>query len=251
MFDYQARNDLLAQRTILVTGAGDGIGRAAALSFARLGATVILLGRTPQKLEAVYDAIEACGGPQPAIIPLNLATATATDYQNIAQQLEGAFDSLDGLLHNAGVLGDMTLLEQYDIDTWMNVMQVNVNATFLLTQALLPLLRRSNDASVTFTSSSVGHKGRAHWGAYAVSKFATEGLMQTWADEVENTSHIRMNSINPGATRTTMRASAYPAEDPTAAPEDILPVYHYLLGPDSKGVTGRAFDARSGVPAVS
>jgi len=126
------------------------------------------------------------------------------------------------------------------------VMQVNVNATFMLTSALLPLLKLSSDASVVFTSSSVGRKGRAYWGAYAVSKFATEGLMQVLADEVDGVAPVRANSINPGATRTDMRAQAYPGENPASnpLPEAIMPVYLYLMGPDSSGVNGQAFDAQ-------
>ncbi len=245
-FDFKPKPDALKERTILVTGAGDGIGKAAALAYARLGATVILLGKTQEKLEAVYDEIEANHGAQPAIIPLNLETATEHDYQLITQQVEETFGKLDGLLHNASLLGKLTLIEQYPADTWMQIMQVNVNAQFLLTKALLPQMKKSEEASIIFTSSSVGRKGRAHWGAYAVSKFATEGLMQTLADELSATSNIRVNSINPGATRTKMRADAYPAEEPsTLRPADeIMGTYLYLMCSDSRERSGRIFDAQ-------
>ncbi|WP_097460522.1 YciK family oxidoreductase [Mangrovitalea sediminis] len=251
MFDYQAPADLLKERVILVTGAGDGIGRAAALSFAGHGATVILLGRTISKLEKVYDDIEAAGGPQPAIVPLNLEGATAQDYASVADSIDENFGRLDGLLHNASIIGQRTPLAQFEPAVWQQVMQVNLTAPFLLTQAMIPLLRQSKDASVIFTSSSVGRKAKAYWGAYAVSKFGTEGLMQLTADELDEPSYsIRANSVNPGATRTSMRAFAYPAENPSdnPAPEDIMPVYLYLMGPDSKGVTGQAFDAQSRPP---
>lgn len=243
--DYQAATDLLADRVIMVTGAGDGIGRAAALSFADHGATVILAGRTVRKLEAVYDAIEGSGGPQPMIYPVDLAGAGEDDYAELAAAIDREFGRLDGLLHNAGVLGQRTPLSGYKPAVWQTVMQVNVTAQFLMTRALLPILEKSPDASVVFTSSGVGRKGRAFWGAYAVSKFATEGLMQVLADELEDTA-IRVNCINPGATRTLMRAAAYPAEDPRTlkTPGDIMPTYLYLMGPDSKGVTGRSFDAQ-------
>ncbi|MGB1236967.1 MAG: YciK family oxidoreductase [Pseudomonadales bacterium] len=246
MFDYQAPKDLLAGKNILVTGAGDGIGRAAAMSYAAHGATVILLGRTVEKLEQVYDAIENAGYPQPAILPLNLDTASERDYIEITNIIEAEFGTLDGLLHNASLLGMRTALENYDPVTWEKVMRVNVNAPFYLTQSLLPLLHRSDDASIVFTSSSVGSKGRAYWGAYSVSKFATEGTMQVLADELENTSNIRVNCINPGATRTSMRAMAYPGEMPTdnPAPEDIMPVYLYLLGRDSAAVNGQTLKAQ-------
>ena len=246
MLDYTAPEQLLKNRVILITGAGDGIGRAAALDCARLGATVILLGRTIEKLEAVYDEIERAGHGQPAIYPLDLSTATDENYIELAQVLEGEFGSLDGLVHNASILGQRTPISNYESRTWQRVMQVNVTAPFMMTQALLPLLETSNDASIIFTSSSVGAQGKAYWGAYSVSKFATEGMAQLLSEETENTSKIRVNIINPGATRTNMRAQAYPGEDPglNLAPEDIMPTYQYLLGPDSTGVTGQRFNAQ-------
>jgi NAD(P)-dependent dehydrogenase (short-subunit alcohol dehydrogenase family) len=244
--DYQAPPDLLAGKHIVVTGAGDGIGRAAAEQFAAHGATVILLGRTVAKLEAVYDAIEAAGGPQPAIFPLDLASTGEASYRDLARAIDENFGRLDGLLHNAGVLGERRPIESASYKAWQEVMQVNVNAQFLLTRHLLPLLQGAPSASIIFTSSGVGRRGKAYWGAYAVSKFATEGLMQVLAAELENTSNIRVNSLNPGATNTAMRRAAYPAEKPTTnpTPADIMPAYLYLMGDDSAGVHGRALDAR-------
>lgn len=252
MFNYTPAPDLLKDRIILVTGAGDGIGKAAAISFAKLGATLILLGRTTEKLEAVYDEIEQLGCPQPALVPLNLDTASEHDYIELSNHILDEFGRLDGLVHNASLLGVRTPVENYDPIIWQQVMRVNVEAPFVMTQTLLPLIRKSEDASIIFTSSSVGRKGRAYWGAYAVSKFATEGLMETLADELENSGNIRVNAINPGGTRTGMRAYAYPAEDPMTlpAPEEILPLYHFLIGPDSKAINGRSLDAQSDQSAV-
>ncbi|NLY58388.1 MAG: YciK family oxidoreductase [Gammaproteobacteria bacterium] len=246
MFDYRAAADLLQGRVILVTGAGDGIGRACAISCAAHGASVVLLGRTLSKLEAVYDEIEAAGYPQPAICPLNLETAAEKDYDDLADQLFDTFGKLDGLVHNAALLGPRTMLDNVKNEDWQQLMQVNVNAPFALTKAMMPLLRAAPDASVVFLSSSVGRKGRAYWGPYAVSKFALEGLMQVLADEQDGTSEIRVNSVNPGATRTAMRKAAYPAEEPEKNPEpsEIMPVFLYLLGADSKGVNGQALNAR-------
>lgn len=243
---YQCPADAFKDRTILVTGAGDGIGKAAALALAKHGATVILLGRTQEKLEAVYDEIVAMGAPQPALAPVNLEVARPADYEELAGMLGDAFGHLDGILHNASVLGEITPIDQYGYSTWESVMQVNINAAFFLTRALLPLLKDSADASVLFTTSSVGRKGRAFWGAYAVSKFATEGLMQVLADELENVAPIRVNCINPGATATKMRAMAYPAEDPRTlkTPNDILPAYLYLLGPAGKNINGQSINAQ-------
>ncbi|WP_339488019.1 YciK family oxidoreductase [Pseudomonas sp. EL_65y_Pfl2_R95] len=246
MFDYNARPDLLNGRVILVTGAGRGIGAAAAKTFAAHGATVLLLGKTESNLSAVYDEIEAAGHPQPAVIPFNLETSLPHQYDELAAMIETEFGKVDGLLHNASIIGPRTPVEQLSGENFMRVMQVNVNAMFMLTSTLLPLLKLSSDGSVVFTSSSVGRKGRAYWGAYGVSKFATEGFMQTLADELEDVAPVRANSVNPGATRTDMRAQAYPGENPdnNPAPADIMPVYLYLMGPDSTGISGQAFDAQ-------
>ncbi|MGN2384934.1 YciK family oxidoreductase [Pseudomonas syringae] len=246
MFDYSAHPELLKGRVILVTGAARGIGAAAARAYAAHGASVVLLGRTEASLAEVSDQIKSAGQPQPLIIALNLENATAQQYRELAARVEHEFGRLDGLLHNASIIGPRTPLEQLPDEDFMQVMHVNVNATFMLTRALLPLLKRSEDASIAFTSSSVGRNGRANWGAYGVSKFATEGLMQTLADELEGVTAVRANSINPGATRTGMRAQAYPDENPlnNPAPEDIMPVYLYLMGPDSTGINGQALNAQ-------
>ncbi|WP_133010983.1 YciK family oxidoreductase [Marinomonas flavescens] len=246
MFDYQAPEQLLKDKIILVTGAGDGIGKTAALTYAQHGATVVLLGRTTKKLEAVYDIIEAKGYPQAAIVPLNLDGANEHDFVELATTLENEFGHLDGILHNASLLGERTPLETYDAETFDQVMKVNVFSQFMMNQALIPLLKVAPSASIVFTTSSVGRKARAYWGAYSISKFATEGMMQLLADELENTSNIRCNAINPGATRTAMRASAYPAENPDTlpTPEDIMPVYLYLMGADSQGINGKSLDAQ-------
>ena len=245
MFDYAAPADLLKDRIILVTGAGRGIGAEAARNYAALGATVLLLGKTEKRLNAVYDEIVAAGHSEPVVIPLDLEKASQEAYQELAAMIEAEFGHLDGLLHKASILGPRTPLEQLAGDNFAKVMQINVNAMFMLNSAMIPLLRLSKDASVIFTSSSVGRKGRAYWGAYAVSKFATEGLMQVMADELDDTT-IRANSLNPGSTRTDMRAHAYPGENPlnNPTPAQIMPLYLYLMGPDSTGVTGQAFNAQ-------
>lgn len=243
--DYTYGSDLLRDRIILITGASDGIGRALALHAAGLGAQVILHGRNASKLETVYDEIEAIdGAPRPSIAVVDLASANSESYTTLAQSIEQEFGRLDGLVLNASILGERYSIEQYDAVTWQRVMHVNVTSAFAMTQVFLPLLHKSDDASVIFTSSGVGRTGKAFWGAYAVSKFATEGLSQVLADEHRH-SKLRSNCINPGPVRTKMRLDAYPAEDRDKLnrPEDILSSYIYLLGPDSKGVTGQSIDA--------
>ena len=246
MASYQPHKNLLVGRTILVTGASDGIGRVAAITYAQHGADVLLLGRDRKKLEAVNDEITSTTATSPLIIPFDLAKLHAQSENELTESLRDAIEQLDGILHNASLLGSKVPVAHYPSHEWESVMHVNVTAAFLLTKALLPALERSSDASVIFTSSGVGRKGRAYWGAYAVSKFATEGMMEVLADEVSET-NIRVNSLNPGGTRTTMRATAYPAEDPMTlpTPEEHMPLYLYLIGPDSRGVNGERFDAAS------
>jgi len=243
---HRAVPDELKNRVILITGAGDGIGRAAALACARHGAEVVLLGRTQAKLEAVYDEINAAGWQEPAISVLDLARADGPGYFQIAEQIAKTWGRLDGLLHNAGMLGQRAPIEHYDIGIWHQVMHLNLNVPFILTQVLMPALRNSPDASVVFTSSGVGRQGRAFWGAYAASKFGVEGLSQTLADELKTEGKIRVNYINPGGTRTRMRAAAYPGEDPASRPEPatLMAPYLWLLGPASRGVTGQSLDCQ-------
>ena len=227
--EYQPRPDLLKDKIILITGAGDGIGRAAAISYALHGATVVLHGRTLNKLEVIYDEIEALGAPQPAILPLQLSTASARDYELLVDTLEQQFGRLDGILHNAGILGERVPLAQYPEEVWDDVMAVNLRAPFVLTQELLPLLQKSEHASVVFASSGVGR----------------EAVSQIFAKE--NTyPNIRYNCVNPGGTRTAMRAKAYPQEDPKIlpTPEVIMPAYLYLMGEDSLHMNGQSIDAQ-------
>ena len=245
MFDYQMKENCLTNKTILVTGAGDGIGKCAAITYAKLGATVILLGKTVKKLEAVYDEIVANDSPEPAIIPLDLKGATKQNYIDMASTIVEQFGQLDGALFNASALGELTPFTQIHEQILNDVMKVNVTAQCLMAQALIPTLLMADNASLVFTTSGVATQGRAYWGAYSMSKFATVGMMQLIADEYESSS-LRVNAINPGATRTNMRASAFPAEDKDnlAKPEDIMPLYVYLMNEDSAKVNGQNLNAQ-------
>lgn len=236
----------LKDKVILITGAGDGIGKSAALDFAAQGANVVLLGRTQSKLEAVYDDIEKHTKTRPIIFPYDLNTLDLSVAKEMAYAIEQEFGRLDGLLLNASQLGSKMSIAQYPEQDWVDVMNVNVNSSFYLTQAMLPLLQASDAGRVIYTTSSVGRQGRGYWGAYAVSKFATEGLMETLADELGETTNVRTFAINPGGTRTAMRASAYPGENPKDVPaaEAHMPLYRYLMADASQSLNGLSLNAR-------
>jgi NAD(P)-dependent dehydrogenase (short-subunit alcohol dehydrogenase family) len=244
--DFTPDAGLLEGRAILITGAGSGLGRALAIECARAGASVILSGRNAAKLNKVYDEIEAMGAPQPAIASLDLALATAVDYDALARVIGEEFGKLDGLVHAAALLGDRTPLEQYDVPTWCKVLHVNLTAPFILTQVLLPDLRKSPDASIIFVSSGVVKQSRPFWGAYAVSKTGLESVRSMLSEELEGEANIRVNSINPGRMRTAMRAAAYPGENPNTVPtpQSVSGPFLYLLSARGRGIDGQFIDAQ-------
>jgi len=243
---YVAPASVMQERVVLITGAGDGIGKAVALAIAAHGGSVLLLGRTVRKLEAVYDEILAAGGATPAIIPLDLERAGAVEYAEVGAAIGRTYGRLDGLLHNAALFGSRTPIEQFDVPTWSRVLHVNLTASMILTQTCLPWLKQSRDASLVFTTCDVGRNPRAYWGAYAVSKYAAQGLMQMLADEFSNSARLRVNSIDPGKVRTRRRLETFPGESAgaLAAPAAIVAPYLFLLGGASAGISGRTFDAQ-------
>ncbi|HWK55064.1 MAG TPA: YciK family oxidoreductase [Hyphomicrobiales bacterium] len=246
MFTYTPTPDFLRDRIILVTGAGSGLGRAAALDYARHGATLLLLGRDEAKLDAVYDAIEAEGGTEPAIFVMDLERAGENDYFELANLIHQEFGHLDGLLHSAGVFAPILPLEHHTLESWQRLLQVNLTAGFALTRACLPLLRAGQNASVIFTSSTAGRELRAYWGGYAIAKHAVENLAQMFHLELENTSAIRVNTLNPGPCATALRRVGFPAEDPSTLPrpEALMAPYLYLMGDDSLHERGKQFSAQ-------
>lgn len=236
----------LDQRIILVTGASYGIGRAAVYGFAQAGATVIMLARTEDMLNEIYDDFLANNLPEPVIVAFDLETAPEEAYFQLRDMIGKEFGHLDGLLLNAAMLGQRTPISNYNWQTWNRVININLNSQFLMARTLLPLMEEApHDASMLFTSSSVGRESKAFWGAYAVSKFAIEGLMQTLFCELENTSNVRVNTINPGATRTSMRVEAYPAENPAQVKpaESLIEQYVYLMSAQSQHINGQALNA--------
>jgi len=246
MQNYIPKQNLLESKVILVTGAASGIGKAVSLAYAQYGATVILLDKIISKLESVYDEIEQNNGPQPAIYPMDLSGASIKDYEDLATNLESEFGQLDGILHNAALLGSLMPIAQYNLEHWSKVLQINLNAPYLLSRCCLPLLNKSPASSIIFTADDVGNQGKAYWGAYAISKAATTNLMQIMADELEENTPIRVNSINPGAIATALRSGAYPGEDPNQLTpvEEIIPSYLYLMGDDSNQINGQIIKAQ-------
>jgi NAD(P)-dependent dehydrogenase (short-subunit alcohol dehydrogenase family) len=246
MFTYDAPTNLLKDKVILVTGAGSGIGRAVSLAYARAGATLILLGRNVARLEAVYDEIEAAGGPEPAITPVDLESAGDAQYNELVNGIHAEFGHLDGLVNNAGYMGPMMPFQSSTLEQWQKIMQINLGASFAMSKYCFPLLRNADGASVIFSTSTAGRQAFAYSAAYTAAKHAVEALMQVMFLELENTSMIRVNTVNPGPCATALRRTAFPNEDPSTLPkpEDLVPVYLYLMGADSLHENGKAFSAQ-------
>jgi len=246
VFKYEAPNNLLENKIILVTGAGSGIGRAAALAYARSGATVILLGKTVSKLEAVYDEIEVAGYPEAVITPVDLETIGDPQYQELVEGIHKEFGRLDGLLNNAGYMGPLMPFQTMTLEHWQKILQINLNAGFAMTRYCFPLLQEALNPSVIFSSSTAGRQPFAYSSAYTVAKHGIETLTQVLFLELENTSSIRVNTVNPGPCATALRRAAYPGEDPATLPqpEDLMDVYLYLMGKDSLDENGKQFSAQ-------
>jgi NAD(P)-dependent dehydrogenase (short-subunit alcohol dehydrogenase family) len=244
--NFMASDDCLQKKIILVTGAGNGIGLAASRCYAEHGATIVMLDKDVKALEKAYDQFLDNSLPEPALYPMDLEGAKDTDYLDLANTLEKEFGQLDGLLHNAARRDAQTPLSQVDLEDWFEILQVNLNATFMLTRACLPLLEKAPAASVIFTTDHQSRKHHAYWGAYGISKHAVDGLMLTWADELETQSPVRINSIDPGAVRTTMRRETYPGIEPDdmTPAESIMSTYLYLMCDDSKSSNGMTFQAQ-------
>ena len=238
--NHQPAEDLLADQVVLVTGAAAGLGRALAETCAAHGATVVLLDKDLRALETVYDAIEAAGNPQPALYPLNLEGVGQAEYLEMASALDREFGRVDAVIHNAAMLGELAPLSQYEPDLWARVLHVNVNAPFLLNQALLGLLERSRRGRIVFMSDQAGRRGRPFWGAYGVSKFAQEGMMETQAAEISLRSSVRVMSVDPGVVNTALRRQCFPGEDSNALPQpwEVAPALLYPLGVKGDALQG-------------
>ncbi|MDC1418292.1 SDR family NAD(P)-dependent oxidoreductase [Candidatus Thioglobus sp.] len=237
--DHIFKDGELKDKVILVTGANRGFGLAITMDLSKAGATVIMLGRDLGSLEYAYDAVVDAGYNEPILYPLDLEGATPENYQELQDNVLEKFDKLDGLIHNAAILGAQMPIEQYDIKLWYSTLQINLSAPFMLTQFLIPALVKSEDARILFLSSSVGREARAYWGAYSVSKSGIEGFAKTLSEELEKT-NISVNTVDPGKLRTEMRRTAYPAEDSSTVPmpEEKSAAIVYLLSNLSPKMNG-------------
>lgn len=233
----------LQGRIALVTGASRGIGRAAALAFARAGAHVVALARTSGALEELDDEIRQIGGSA-TLVPLDLADAGG--IEKLGPAVLERWGKLDILLANAGVLGSLSPLGHVTEADWAKVMDINVTANWRLLKSLDPALRASDAGRVILLSSGAAHKCTAYWGPYSVSKAAVEALGRTYAAETATTP-VKVTLVNPGPLRTRMRAEAMPGEDPATlkTPEDLAPHLVRLASPDW-AESGKIFDFPQG-----
>ena len=235
----------LSGRTILITGATDGIGKVLAIEFSKLGSNVILLGRNSSKLDKVYDQLDnSLTSQKHLILQADLGLLNNESAHEILHAIAEEFTSLDGIIHNAAILGTMTTLEDYELSRWDEVLNVNLRAPFLLTKTLKTILEASTLPRIIFTSSGVANIGRAFWGAYSVSKFGLKGLAEIFANELETTSSIKVFNFDPGATQTKMRASARPAENPNSlkTPNDLVNCYLWFFSEESSESTENYFE---------
>ncbi|CAG0939376.1 putative oxidoreductase YciK [Candidatus Brocadiaceae bacterium] len=237
----------LKNNIILITGAGGGLGSTAALALAKQGAHIILLDKMISKLEHCYDAIVAANAPTPIMYPFDLAGATENDYQELADRIQEKYGMLHGLLHSAVEFSAFTPISLHSTKDWGHTLNVNLNAPFLLTRVLLPVLQNAPHASIVFTSDSSSRNATAYSGAYGVSKIALEGLSRILAEELEAAGKIRVNTLVPSPVNSPLRKRAYPAEDKHKLPAmDFLnEAYLYLFSSQSIGVTGQVIDART------
>ncbi|HNO75967.1 SDR family NAD(P)-dependent oxidoreductase [Nitrosomonas mobilis] len=241
--NYSAHQDLLKNRVILVTGAGQGLGRAAAVAYAKHGATVILHGRKVEKLEGVFDEIEAIGRASAIILTFDLAEITDESAAAVADAIASQFGRLDGILHNAAWTYGAMPLAQHKLEQWQTLMQVNLLAPVTLTRACLPLLLDAPDASVIMTSETHGHFPKAYWGGFAVAKAGVETLVKIQSEEWELYPNLRINTLIPGPVNSPQRAKTHPGSDnrKLSHPVDLMRTYLFLMGPDSTKISGETF----------
>ncbi|HET6632921.1 MAG TPA: SDR family NAD(P)-dependent oxidoreductase [Rhodanobacteraceae bacterium] len=243
--DWSADGATLAGRVVLVTGANGGLGRATALACAVAGARVVLSARKVRPLEQVYDAIVAAGGPEPAICPLDLASASPAQHDELADAVGTAFGRLDGIVHAAAHFAGLTPLMMEDAEEWLLDLQVNITAPLWLTRACLPLLQAAPDSAVVFVLDHPERTARAHWGGYGVAKGALQRVLAILHDEHDE-GPLRIHGLLPAPMRTALRRMAWFGEDTmkVPTPEASAAAAVYLLGAAGATVRGQVLDLR-------
>ena len=238
---------MMEGKTILITGANRGIGKSLAKNFSNIGANIILLGKNEDSLNEVYDEIISCTKTKPLIIESDLNLLDLDGAHQIKKAIVNQYGILDGLIYNAAKLGKMTSIEDYEDGLWKEIINTNLNSSFLIYKELIPILKAAPSGRIIFTSSGVAEVGKAYWGAYSVSKFAVKGLAEVIRDELDSTSNIKVFNYDPGATKTSMRASAYPGEDPNNLkdPDKLFGDYLWFFSEESQNSTQHYFKYNS------
>ena len=238
---------MMEGKTILITGANRGIGKSLAKNFSNIGANIILLGKNEDSLNEVYDEIISCTKTKPLIIESDLNLLDLDGAHQIKKAIVNQYGVLDGLIYNAAKLGKMTSIEDYEDGLWKEIINTNLNSSFLIYKELIPILKAAPNGRIIFTSSGVAEAGKAYWGAYSVSKFAVKGLAEIMRDELDSTSNIKVFNYDPGATKTSMRASAYPGEDPNNLkdPDKLFGDYLWFFSEESQNSTQHYFKYNS------
>ena len=238
---------MMEGKTILITGANRGIGKSLAKNFSNIGANIILLGKNEDSLNEVYDEIISCTKTKPLIIESDLNLLDLDGAHQIKKAIVNQYGVLDGLIYNAAKLGKMTSIEDYEDGLWKEIINTNLNSSFLIYKELIPILKAAPSGRIIFTSSGVAEVGKAYWGAYSVSKFAVKGLAEIIRDELDSTTNIKVFNYDPGATKTSMRASAYPGEDPNNLkdPYKLFGDYLWFFSEESQKATQHYFKYNS------
>ena len=218
----------MKNKVILITGANKGIGKMLSLEFSKMGVNIVLLGRNEESLDSVYDEIITTTSTKPLIIKCDLSNIDINSAKQINDEIMGVYGRLDGVIFNAAKLGKMSTIEDYEEDIWKEVFNINLHSAFIISKEILPALKAAPNGRIIFTSSGVAEVGKAFWGAYSASKFAVKGLAEILRDELDTTSNVKVFNYDPGKTRTSMRALAYPAENPQDLKEPKVLFNDYL-----------------------
>ena len=235
---------MMNNKVVMITGASKGLGRALTLAFAKDGAKLAICARSEERLLRVKQEAEELGAQ---VLAVTADISKSRDVERFVAMTEEAFSRIDVLINNASILGPspMPLLLDYPEEDFAEVLRVNAVSPFLVTRRVIPGMLERNQGAIINVTSEAGNVGYAGWGAYGISKFAVEGLTETWVDELSET-NIRVNMVDPGEMDTDMHRLAVPDCDyPLTKPEDIVDIFLYLASDQSAGINGQRFTAQS------